>query len=305
MQIGVLCSILLAMAQTSWKSHAQPLLLTKITPMNLEPKFYVYEHIRPDTGAVFYVGKGHGSRAINFNARSKRWKHVKNESGSVQVRYPVTGVDEELSLLAEMEYIDVLRRRGVDLINESNGGSGTTGRIMSEETRRKIGESNRGKPHLKGEQHGMYGKKHSLESLAKMSEARKGLLAGENHPFYGKHHSDETRRKISDNRKGKMVGADNPFYGKKHTLEVAEKIRTSRIGKKATEETKQKMKQAHLKRALDSKLSKPVFCITNGVTYYGLNEAARELGLHRQSIRMVCNGVLKKTGGFKFEWSKK
>jgi len=29
MQIGVLCSILLAMAQTSWKSHAQPLLLTK------------------------------------------------------------------------------------------------------------------------------------------------------------------------------------------------------------------------------------------------------------------------------------
>ena len=272
--------------------------------MNLEPKFYVYEHIRLDTGAVFYVGKGCKNRAINFNARSKRWKQVKNESGSIKVSYPVKDVDEELSFLAEMEYIDVLRRRGVVLINEINGGTGTTGRIVSEETKRKIGEANKHTPKASGEQHGMYGKKHTLESLAKMRESQKSREWGENHPFYGKHHSDETKAKISQSRKGKMSGQSNPFYGKTHTPETSEKIRLSNLGRKATEEAKTKMRETHLKLAPNSKLSKPVFCITNGITYYSLNEAARQLSLHRESIGLVCRGKLRKTGGYQFKWSK-
>lgn len=271
--------------------------------MNLEPKFYVYEHIRPDTGAVFYVGKGCGKRAINFNSRGNWWKNVRNKAGGVEVRYPVKSVDEELAFLAEMEYIDVLRRRGVDLINQCDGGTGKTGWVPSEETRRKIGETNRYTPKATGERHGMYGKKHTLESLAKMSEARKGLIAGEQHPMYGKRHSEETKAKVSKSRKGKLVGVDNPFYGKTHAPEVLEKIRAARIGKKATEETKQKIKAAHLKLAPNSKLSKPVFCITNGITYYSLNEAARQLNLHREAIGLVCRGKLRKTGGYQFKWS--
>jgi hypothetical protein len=273
--------------------------------MNTEQKFYVYEHIRPDTGAVFYVGKGCDKRAKNFHTRSDYWKKIKQEVGKVEVRYPVSMVDEELSLLAEMEYIDVLRRRGVDLINKNNGGTGQTGHSPSEETRRKIGEANRHTPKARGEQHGMYGKQHSSESLAKMSKAQKGRLAGEKHPLYGKHHSAETKAELSRTRKGKRVGADNPFYGKKHTPDVLEKMRAASLGRKATQESRAKMREAHLKLAPESKLSKPVFCLTNGKNYYGLNYAAKELNLHRQAIRMVCNGILKQTGGYKFEWSKK
>ena len=217
--------------------------------MNTEQKFYIYEHVRPDTGAVFYTGKGHSERAKNFNARSKKWKQVRQEAGGVEVRYAAVKMDEELSFLAEMEYIDVLRRRGVALINESNGGTGNTGWIPSEETKRKIGESNKNKPHLSGKQHPMYGKKHTPESLAKIKEFQSKREWGEKHPFYGKTHSEEAKAKISENRKGKMVGAENPFYGKTHTPEVIEKMRAAHIGRKASVETKIKMRDAHLKLA--------------------------------------------------------
>jgi hypothetical protein len=60
-----------------------------------------------------------------------------------------------------------------------------------------------------------YGKKHSLETLEKMSKAKKGkkrstetrkkisaALSGENSPMYGKSPSPETREKISAAKKG-------------------------------------------------------------------------------------------------------
>jgi hypothetical protein len=273
--------------------------------MNTEPKFYVYEHIRPDTGAVFYVGKGSGTRAINFNARGTWWKNIYKKVGSVEVRYPVKNVDEELSFLSEIEYIDVLRRRGVSLINHCIGGEGRTGWVPSEETRKKIGLANKYTPKARGENHGMYGKKHSPESLEKMSVAQKGRQSGEKHPFYGKSHTAETKIKISKSRKGKNVGKDNPFYGKRHPEELMLKIANSLCGRKDTPEQRAKKKSLALILAPKQPSVKPVFCVTNGVRYYGINDAAKKLNLHRQTIRMVCNGTLKQTGGYKFIWSDK
>lgn len=267
--------------------------------------FYVYQHIRPDTGAVFYVGKGRGSRAYNFNNRGRYWNNIVKHCGKPVVKLAAENLDEELSLFAEMECIDVLRRRGVRLVNISDGGEGTTGWVPSEETRRKIGEANKHTPKAVGEQHGMYGKKHTLESLAKMKEAQTKREWGEKHPFYGRHHTEETRTKISQSRKGKLVGQDNPFYGKKHAPEALEKMRNAHIGRKASDETKAKMKTSALASAPFKQATKPVFCITNQTRYYGLNDAAKQLNLHRQAIRMVCNGKLKQTGGYKFEWSNK
>ena len=273
--------------------------------MNTEQKFYIYEHVRPDTGAVFYTGKGHSERAKNFNARSKKWKQVRQEAGGVEVRYAAVKMDEELSFLAEMEYIDVLRRRGVALINESNGGTGNTGWIPSEETKRKIGEANKNKPHLSGEQHPMYGKKHTPESLAKMKESQSKREWGEKHPFYGKTHSEETKAKISENRKGKMVGVENPFYGKTHTPEVIEKMRAAHLGRKQSPEEKAKRIESIMKSEGFQKRKKPVLCLNNGVVYESRSEAARQLGLWSESIKSVCQGKLRKTGGYKFEWSNK
>ena len=43
----------------------------------------------------------------------------------------------------------------------------------------------------------MYGKKHTLESRQKMSDA----LSGENSPNYGKPRSEETKKRISESNK--------------------------------------------------------------------------------------------------------
>lgn len=50
----------------------------------------------------------------------------------------------------------------------------------------------------------MYGKHHTEESRRKMGESRKGKYCGENSPMYGKHHTDESKNKMSESRKGKI-----------------------------------------------------------------------------------------------------
>lgn len=273
--------------------------------MTISANFYVYEHIRNDTGAVFYVGKGSAKRAKHSLNRGVYWDRVVNKAGGFTINYPVSDVDEELSLLAEMELIDQYRKLGVQLVNVSAGGEGTTGWIPSDETRRKIGLANKNTFKVSGKSHGMYGKKHTEESLAKMRASQKAREWGEKHHFYGKQHSEETKAKISANRKGKMVGETNHFFGKTHTEETRQKISQAGIGRKVTEETIAKKSATALANAPTSKLSKPVICLTNGIIYYGLNDASKQLNLHRQAIRMVCNGKLKQTGGYKFQWVNK
>lgn len=67
-----------------------------------------------------------------------------------------------------------------------HSGTFQVGHSVSEETRRKIGEANRGRQTW-------VGKQHSAESKAKMSKAKKGRKL-----------SEETRRKMSEVRKGKV-----------------------------------------------------------------------------------------------------
>lgn len=88
------------------------------------------------------------------------------------------------------------------------------GKVISQETKDKISNS------LKGKNNPFYGKKHSKETLLKISlssSARKGKYKT----------SDKTKQILSELHSGNK----NPFFGKKHS-----------------EETKFKMKQARLKR---------------------------------------------------------
>ena len=80
-------------------------------------------------------------------------------------------------------------------------------------------------------------------------------MRGSKNHFYGKKHSIDTIEKIRSKKIGKMTGKDNPFYGKTHSSEALEKIRKANIGRPAafkgkhlSEETKQKLRLAHLGR---------------------------------------------------------
>lgn len=82
------------------------------------------------------------------------------------------------------------------------------GKHRSEETRKKISES------CKGRETWNKGISWCEESKKKMSKSRKGKYTGENSFMFGKHHSEETRKKISESNKGKQAGENNPMFGK-------------------------------------------------------------------------------------------
>ncbi len=96
--------------------------------------------------------------------------------------------------------------------NMTAGGEGSAGYCPTEETRKKVSESLKGRiPWNKGKSGWNKGFKMSDESKLKMSIAKKGkklseehiknitkATKGRNNPMYGKHHSAETRRKLSE-----------------------------------------------------------------------------------------------------------
>ena len=92
---------------------------------------------------------------------------------------------------------------------------GFTNHKHSEETKRKMSESRKGK------NNGMYGKKRNMseETRKKMSESHKGKPSG----MKGKHLSDKTKKLLSEQRKGK----NNPMYGKKRVFSKKTRKRMS------------------------------------------------------------------------------
>jgi group I intron endonuclease len=104
-----------------------------------------------------------------------------------------------------------------------------------------------------GDNHPMYGKTHSAETLAKLSVA----MYGENNPFYGKTHTAKSIAKMSEAKSGipktethkakiseAMSGKNHPMYGKSHTAETIALMSLAKKGKTLSAGTKAKMSAA-------------------------------------------------------------
>ena len=92
----------------------------------------------------------------------------------------------------------------------TSGGEGSLNRSPGPDTRMKLrlanlgkkqSEEQRAKYDRKGINNPNWGKKHSPETIAKMS-AKAKLPVGDKNPFFGKHHTDETRERWSKLRSG-------------------------------------------------------------------------------------------------------
>jgi hypothetical protein len=161
-------------------------------------RFYVYEHLRSDTGAIFYVGKGTGKRSTvrSHHHRNEFWQRTERKAGGFCVRIVASNVDEELAFLIEQERISQLRMTGAKLCNLTDGGDGTSGWEKTKEWREKVGAAHRGKTvslatRLKISA-SLTGYRHTDEAKIKMSVSRHGMKNTLGHT-----HSAETKLKMS------------------------------------------------------------------------------------------------------------
>jgi hypothetical protein len=178
-------------------------------------RFYTYAYLRED-GTPYYIGKGKGDRLYR-----KKKHEIRPPKDRTRIIFLKKNLMEEDAFKHEKYMIAVFGRKDLGtgiLYNRTNGGEGLSGAIITDETRKKISEAN------KGENHYNYGKTQSEETKRKISEAKKG----ENNYFYGKSHTEETKKKISQSHEGKKLseetkqklrnlnaGEKHPSYGRR------------------------------------------------------------------------------------------
>jgi ribosomal protein S16 len=139
-------------------------------------RFYTYAYLRVDR-TPYYIGKGTGNRIYKSSGRP--CGRPKDKSRIIFLKQNLT---EEESFKHEKYMIAVFGRIDLGtgiLYNKTDGGDGCSGRICREETRIKIGISNKGRT---------------------PSEKTRNLWKKQR---TGRKASDETRRKMSNTKKGK------------------------------------------------------------------------------------------------------
>lgn len=175
---------------------------------------------------------------------------------------------------------------------------GIVSRICTEETRKKLSESRKGKTPW------IFGKHHSEETKHKISESNKGQLIGIRNPMYGKHHSKESREKMPEATKGR----NHPFYGTHLKESTKQKISSSNkgkhnfngmYGKRHKESTKKKMSISNKNKSKVNKydLNGNFICSYNSIT-----EAIKQ-NPKAAHISDVCRGIRKQAAGFIWKYA--
>lgn len=172
-------------------------------------RFYTYAYLRQDR-TPYYIGKGQGNRVYY---KCKGVKPPKDKSRIIFLKQNLT---EEEAFKHEKYMVFVFGRKDLGtgiLHNRTDGGDGTSGIMISEETRRKMSEVQKGK--LRSEKdrrkisEKLKGRTLSEEHRRKMSVAHTGKSFSEEHKRKmsevqkGRTFSEEHRKKISEAKKGK------------------------------------------------------------------------------------------------------
>lgn len=214
-------------------------------------------------------GEGYKTQVFYLAIKKYGWDNFKHE-------ILFDGLTKEEAEQREIELIKEYNTTNKKYgYNVANGGNcvGT----LSEETKRKISESNKGKHQL------------SQEHIEKLRES----MRGENNPNYGKPRNEETKRKIGESNKGKQ-----------RSEEVRAKMSMQRKGMKLTEEwvRNRTIAQTGLKRREETKkkisdaVSRAVICINDRFVYKSLSEASELTNSNISHISSCCHRDRKSAG---------
>lgn len=201
--------------------------------------FYTYIW-RDSTGVPFYVGKGVGRRAREvYPYRRSAEFMAEYAKGGCFVEIVDDFIHESDSLAHEIELIEMYGRRddGGLLINKTDGGEGQSGRVVTDETRKKLSIANSGRrptPETRAKMSAAQkGKTLTLEARDKISRARQGIVFSEDH-----------RKNIGLSQRG-----HTRWLGRRHTPETIEKLRA--LHDNRSEETRMNISLALSGRELD------------------------------------------------------
>lgn len=171
--------------------------------------FYVYAWRRPDTGDIFYIGKGRGKRARSFNGRSDLFMRVVAKVRRLGLEPEITfiakGLTESEAFSIEKRSILEYGRRDTGcgpLVNMTDGGDGASGLILTEDHKARIASSKIGKPRPEW-------LKERLRELKLGVPLSPGHRANISAAQVGSKHSEEAKAKIGLAHKGKTLTADH------------------------------------------------------------------------------------------------
>lgn len=245
--------------------------------------FYVYEHIRSDTGAVFYVGKGRGPRAWKFAERNGHYGNIlrklERDGGSVDVRLVKEGLPESCAFTLERLRIRVLRDKGVRLTNKTDGGEGASGYNPTKRERALKSKQLRARwanPAMRAY--------HSSRMKALHEDPEYRAAQAER---LKKSWEDEDHRRLAASERLTEAWADPEFRKAQVAL---------RYARWADPENKAKARAAQAWRF------KAVRCLETGTVYESTRAAARGVDAPSSHVGEVCKGRRKSVKGFRFEY---
>lgn len=203
---------------------------------------YVYRHIRLDKNVPFYIGIGGEDgfkRANDKIRRSNWWKNVVSVN-EYRVEIMLDGLSYEDAKKKEIEFISLYGRVDLKtgtLINQTNGGDGTVGRIMKQSAKDALILSKIGNKNGVG--------KRSKEFCDNLGLRQRGKIV-----------SAETRKKIGESSKNRIVVSNSTIIAYLNGREIGryDKIKTV-------------AKELHLQNQLICKVIKGYRKHTRGFTF--------------------------------------
>lgn len=202
---------------------------------------YIYKYTNKENGKTYigsrsaYSGSCYDDFNINYFSSSKDKQFLEDMKNGLLIGEIILVLNEENAnkKILEIEYnmiTDFWNKYGKQMSynHYANSKFSNAGIPHSEETKKKISESEKGKP---GWNKGL----HLTEEHKKnISKSNKGKLAGEKSPMYGKpgtmlgkHHSYETRKKMSEAHKGVLLGP----MTEEHKRKLSESHKGKKYGK--------------------------------------------------------------------------
>lgn len=261
--------------------------------------YKVYKHTSPngkvyigitcqDVECRWKNGKGYKDNEYFVNAINKYgWDNFDHEviCGGLS-KYEAETLEKDL--ISSLNSSD--RRYGYNI--QKGGGVGR----LSEETKRKISEANKGRC---GELNNFFGKTHSEETKEKLRNANLGRkqseltklkkslkLRGENAPLYGR------------------TGKKSHWYGIEKSEETRQRIRDSKIGHEVSKEVREKISQTLKGRfcGKDNPTSKQVMCIETDEIFECGRAACKKYNINPANMSAHLHGRKKSVNKLHFKF---